>query len=290
MLAATKMEKLHFERNKYGKELLMDACNEAELDIVAEIMVLNFYTLILLEKGSGTYFLNTEEIPFHDQMVLFVKPGQINKVDKAVFEKCHLLFFESDFLDEFFNDKDFIFRFGFFHSNQSPPYLPIGNAQEFTHLNNIAREIWTEIKNLSQDSHHILRSQIYYLLVKLHRAYSQHYGQSRDTMKDPVVLKFSRLLDKEVRNNRSVEQFAELLGISRVHLNNLCQRHFSKTAHQIIRERTLAEIKKEIRYTAKDFSEIAYEFNFSAPPHFARFFKQMTGESPLTFREQLSKW
>lgn len=268
----------------------MDACNESELDLVADIMVLNFYTLVFWEKGSGTYFLDTIEIPFRDQTVLFIKPGQINKVDKAVFEKCHLLFFEGDFLDEFFSDKNFIFKFGFYHNNESPPYLPIENAEEYTHLNNIAREIWTEIKHLSQDSHHILRSQIYYLLVKLHRAYSQHYGQSRDTMTDPIVLKFSRLLDKDVRNNLSVEQFAERLSISRVHLNNLCQRHFSKTAHQIIRERTIAEIKKEIRYTAKDFSEIAYEFNFSAPSHFARFFKQMTGVSPLAFREQLSNW
>ncbi|MBK8044499.1 MAG: hypothetical protein IPK21_18675 [Haliscomenobacter sp.] len=67
------MEKLHFERNKYGKELLMDACNESELDLVADIMVLNFYTLVFLEKGSGTYFLDTVEIPFVDQTVLFYK-------------------------------------------------------------------------------------------------------------------------------------------------------------------------------------------------------------------------
>lgn len=52
-IAVTKMEKLHFERNKYGKELLIDACNESELDLVADIMVLNFYTLVFLEKGSG---------------------------------------------------------------------------------------------------------------------------------------------------------------------------------------------------------------------------------------------
>ncbi len=284
------MEKLTFARTKYGKELLIDACDESELEIVADTMVLNFYTLVFLEKGSGTYYLDTETIPFQNHTVLFVKPGQINKVDKAVFEKCHLLFFEGDFLDEFFNDKDFIFRFGFFHNNESPSYLPFENGQEFSLLNNIAHEVLTEIKNLTQDSHHILRAQIYYLLVKLHRAYSRHYGQSRDTMTDPVVLQFSRFLDREVRNNLSVEQFAERLGISRVHLNNLCQKYFSKTAHQLIRERTIAEIKKEIRYTNKDFSEIAYDFNFSAPSHFTRFFKQMTGDSPLTFREQLSNW
>lgn len=278
------MEKLQFERKKYSKELLIDACNEQELELVADTMVLNFYTIILLERCRGMYFLDTEEIPFRNNTVLFVKPGQINKVDKAVFEKCHLLFFEGDFLDEFFNDKDFIFKFGFFHNHESPSFLHFEDASAFHAFNQIAFEIWEEIKNLTQDSHHILRSQIYYLLVKLHRAYSQHYGQARDTMSDPVVLQFSRMLDKEVRNNLTVEQFAERLSVSRVHLNNLCQKYFSKTAHQIIRERTIAEIKKEIQYSEKSFSEIAYEFNFSAPSHFARFFKQMTGLSPQKWR------
>jgi AraC family transcriptional regulator, transcriptional activator of pobA len=75
-----------------------------------------------------------------------------------------------------------------------------------------------------------------------------------------------------------------------MHLNNLCQKYFSKTANQIIRERSASEIKKEIRYSEKSFSEIAYEFNFSAPSHFARFFKQMTGLSPQAYKEQLSNW
>ena len=71
------MEKLKFSRTKYGKELLIDACNEYELDIVADTMVLNFYTLIFLEKGKGTYYLDTEKIHLEDNLVLFIKPGQI---------------------------------------------------------------------------------------------------------------------------------------------------------------------------------------------------------------------
>jgi AraC family transcriptional regulator, transcriptional activator of pobA len=216
-----KLKKLKFERNKYGKELLMDACNEQELEIVADTMVLNFYTIVFLEKCRGTYFLDTEEIEFQDNTVLFVKPGQINKVDKVIFEKCHFLFFEGDFLDEFFNDKDFIFKFGFFHNHESPSFLKFEDAGSFQAFNQIAFEIWQEIKNLTQDSHHILRSQIYYLLVKLHRAYSQRYGQARDTMTDPVVQQFSRLLDKEVRTNLTVNQFAERLNVSRVHLMSI---------------------------------------------------------------------
>ena len=50
------MEKLRFQRRKYGKELLIDACDESEMELVADIMVLNFYTLIFLEKERiGTH-------------------------------------------------------------------------------------------------------------------------------------------------------------------------------------------------------------------------------------------
>lgn len=74
------MEKLQFERTKYGKELLIDACNEAELEIVADTMVLSFYTLIFFENGSGTYYLDAETIPLEENMVLFVSIPPSNPI------------------------------------------------------------------------------------------------------------------------------------------------------------------------------------------------------------------
>lgn len=283
------MEKLKFERTKYGKEFLIDACNESELDIVADTMVLNFYTLIFLEKGSGIYHLDTETIHFEDNLVLFVKPGQINEVDKVIFEKCIMLFFEGDFLDEFFNDKDFILKFAYFHNPELPSFVKLDEAQ-FQILNNFARELRAEIHAQTIDSIHISRSIIYYLLVRLNQAYAKVYGITQQTLQNPTVLAFLKLLEKNIKEQKSVESFANDLQISRVQLNSLCQKYFSKTATQIIRERTIAEIKKALKYDVKSFSEIAYEFNFSAPSHFSRFVKQMTGKSPQEFKDDLSNW
>lgn len=283
------MEKLQFERTKYGKELLIDACNEVELDIVADTTVLSFYTLIFLEKGSGVYHLDTETIHFEDNMVLFVKPGQINKVDKVIFEKCIMLFFEGDFLDEFFNDKDFILKFGYFHNPELPSFIKLEPTQ-FQTLYNFAIELRAEIHDQTIDSIHILRSIIYYLLVRLNQAYAKVYGITQQTLQNPTVLAFLKLLEQNIKEQKSVESFANDLKISRVQLNSLCQKYFSKTAIQIIRERTIAEIKKALKYDVKSFSEIAYEFNFSAPSHFSRFVKQMTGKSPQEFKDDLSNW
>jgi AraC-like DNA-binding protein len=52
----------------------------------------------------------------------------------------------------------------------------------------------------------------------------------------------------------------------------------------------MAEIKKALKYSTLSLSEIAYDFNFSAPSHFSRFVKQMTGYAPQDFKEHLSKW
>ena len=283
------MEKLKFSRTKYGKELLIDACNESELDIVADTMVLNFYTLIFLEKGKGTYYLDTEKIHLEDNLVLFIKPGQINNVRAAKFTKCHLLFFEGEFLDEFFHDKNFIFKFGYFHNPNLPSYINLDPVL-FKTLNNLAIELRAEIHNLTVDSIHILRSIIYYLLVLLNQAYAKVYGITQQTIQNPTVLAFLKLLEKNIKDQTSVEQFAGQLQISRVQLNSLCQKYFSKSTNQIIRERTISEIKKSLKYDMKSLSEIAYEFNFSAPSHFSRFVRQMTGKSPQEFKEDLSNW
>jgi len=280
---------LSFERRKYGSELLIDATDEIGMANVPDTLALSFYSIMFLKKSTGTYYLDTEKIDLGDHLVLFIKPGQINKIKNVQFTKCHLLFFEGDFLDEFFNDKNFIFKFGYFHNPQLASHLNL-SKEKFDKYDSLAAEIKQEIQNLSPDSHHILRSIIYYLMARLNQDYSQLYGSSKVVISDPKILAFLQLVQAEIKEQHTVQVYADKLNISRVHLNNLCQKNFSKTANKILKEALIAEVKKELKYAPKDLAEIAYDFNFSAPSHFSRFVKQMTGLSPLAFREALSNW
>jgi AraC-like DNA-binding protein len=45
------------------------------------------------------------------------------------------------------------------------------------------------------------------------------------------------------------------------------------------------EAKAVLKYTDASIAEIAYQLNFSEPASFNRFFKKMTGETPLVFRK-----
>jgi AraC-like DNA-binding protein len=283
------MQKLTFQRNKYGPELLIDATRATELDIVDDLLVLNFYCIMFLADARGDYFLDAERFPLHPRQIVFVKPGQINRVDRAIFQQGYFLFFEGDFLDEFFHDAQFIFKFGFFHNPTLPGFLTLP-AAEFAPFYRVAEEIWQEMQAYSADSRHLLRSLVYYLLIKLNRSYARVHGSLPHTLTEPRLLQFFQLLERHIREQHTVQSYAEALGISRVYLNQLCHRHFGKTSRQLVRERLLLAVKKELLFSEKSVAEIAYDLNFSAPAHLTRFFRQMTGTTPQAYRQELSKW
>jgi AraC-like DNA-binding protein len=281
------MKQLNFDRRKYGKELLIDAVNEGEIDFVEDTLLPSFYVLLFVKEGSGLYQIDLEQFELKDNTILFIRPGQINIVKEILVERARMLVFEGAFLDEFFVDKNFIYKFNCFHSRDAPSYLTL-DPVKFQKYYDLAAEIHQEILDLSGDSDHILRSLIYYLLIRLDQHYAQRYKVLRSNSLDPNLLDFQRLLFSTIRDNPNVEDFAGRLRISRVHLNNLCKKYYSKTASRIIKEHLITEIKKELRYSKKDIAEIAYQFNFSAPSNFSRFVKQMTGLPPQAFTQSLS--
>lgn len=283
------MTTLYFDRRKYGRELLIDAASIDELVIVDEKIILSFYSIFFVENGEGSYKVDTEKFTLNAHQVLFIKPGQINDVAQIKFHAGNFIFFEDAFLDEFFNDPNFLYKFAFFHDSTLPSYLKLPENKFFKY-NNVVKEIWNELKKLSPDSPHILRSSIYYLLTKLNRLYGEAYSTRTGILTESKLLQFLKLLDQHIQNEHQVQYYADNLQISRVSLNQLCQKHFGKTSNQIIRERLLSEVKKQIKYTEKDLAEIAYDFHFSAPAHMSRFFKQMTGLAPMEFRADLSNW
>ena len=96
---------------------------------------------------------------------------------------------------------------------------------------------------------------------------------------------FKELLEKHIRDERQVNDYAKRLGISRISLNAAIKKQFGITATDMIKERLLFEIKTELLYTTKNISEIAFDLHFSEPNNLIRLFKSKTGLSPNAFRK-----
>jgi len=191
-------------------------------------------------------------------------------------------------MDKFFNDSFFMFKFDFFH-NIDKPYTVNLDKKQFNLISELFANIHKETIENYNDSEHFIRSLLYHLLIRLNRLYGKQNNTYGLVINNIKFLSFRQMLEKNIREKHSVQDYANALKISRTYLNKLSKEYLGDTSKNIIRKRLLLEAKKELLYSQKDINEISYELNFSEPPNFFRFFKQLTGISPLQYRKEFSE-
>lgn len=78
--------------------------------------------------------------------------------------------------------------------------------------------------------------------------------------------------------------FAEKLHVHVNHLNSVLKKHTGKTTTEIINEQIIREAKTLLRNTNWNIAEIGYALGFDYPSHFSKYFKRLTGSTPMQFR------
>ncbi len=283
------MKIFHFHRDKYGKVLQMDFGRlEATRNFFfePEVHCTDFFEILVLVKGNGTLFLDTEKIELQNSQFLFISPFQKRRwyVDRNKLEGFFLIF-EKDFLSEFFADKLFVYRLQYFYNHVvKTQFVP--NTRLFSFKHDIFDEIAYEIQSYQKDSPHLLRSILYYILIKLNREFCAYHHLENDTQLNNAAYLFKQSLEQNIRTYQQVNDYAQLLNISRISLNQASKKQFGITATEMIKQRLIFEIKTELLYSTKTINEIAFDLNFSEPNNLIRFFKNRIGVSPKAFREK----
>ena len=281
------MQILKFDRNKYGKEILIDTADMAEFNKSVKIAQPTFYIIAALDEAKGRIQIDMDDYEVTGQSFLFISPKTRVNIENLEASNAIWLFFEGEFLDFFFQDKFFTYKFDFFHGPKALQPLTL-DSSSFKDIYSLFYQIHVEKRALKKDSDHFLRSSLYLLLIKLNRQYGITFKSEGNVIQDNRILQFKLLLETSIKEYKTVEEFAQILNISKTYLNKLCYNHFGKPCSHLIAERLLLEIKQSLLFTAKDIAVIAYEFGFSEPSNFIRFFKKHTNKTPLSFRVEYS--
>jgi AraC-like DNA-binding protein len=286
------MKTFKFLKNKYDVELLIDIGAYKDIPnyfFESKLHDADFYEIIFFAKGNGYLALDQQRIEITDHTIVFISPFQKRRwfLDKTKVD-CYFLFFQDSFLSDFFSDKLFAFRLQFFYNKTKPLYLKV-NEGFFSQLANIIQELLMEIKTFKSDSEHMIRALLYLVLIKLNRAYAQHYLLSSETENNSLAFRFKEVLQNDVCKTRNIDYYAQQLGISRVTLNKCIKRQFGLTVSEMVSEFILFEIKSLLSYTQLNINEISYQLQFSQANHLTRFFKSQTGISPKAFRNAYQK-
>ena len=93
------------------------------------------------------------------------------------------------------------------------------------------------------DSEHIIRSLLYYLLLKLNRNYALKNKLPLQKPENNYAYESKKLMELHINEKQRVSEYASILGISRITLNKAVQAQFGATASHLLQQRLIFEIK-----------------------------------------------
>lgn len=151
--------------------------------------------------------------------------------------------------------------------------------------------IHSYLKVLIKERNDFYRDMILYEYVKIFLYEACHIlddttSQSNPGKKDrSITNQFFQFVDKEYKENRKVDHYAELIGITPKRLAHVIKKTTGKYPSEWLENYAVLESKKLLRSTDESIQNISYDLNFATPSHFVKFFKARTGMTPKEFRD-----
>lgn len=106
---------------------------------------------------------------------------------------------------------------------------------------------------------------------------------------DPRIHKLLELVEQHYIEQRQNEFYADKVALSNKRMNEILCCAIGKSLKQHVQDRLLLEAKRLVGYSSENIRDIAHRLQFSDVSYFNRFFKKLTQQTPLYFREQVKK-
>lgn len=101
------------------------------------------------------------------------------------------------------------------------------------------------------------------------------------------VYHFLMLVESHYKETRKTSFYADKLNLSTKRLNQILKEHMGATISQLLQERIIMEAKRKLFQGKHAIKEIGSDLGFADQSYFSRFFRNMTGQSPEDFRDEI---
>lgn len=245
-----------------------------------------FHALLLFSAGSGSHGLDFQAVPCGPGTVVHVRPGQVQQFQPVDGLEASVVLFQPDFL---------------------PPDRPGPDA---TLLERALPEGWVTLANEdlegvedgfaslareytrttgSRSGRLVLQHLLYALLLRLtQRGDTECAGATSTSAYRRIYRRFRRSLEHRFVQSWRVSEYARELGVSEKTLGRACSASAGLSPAKLIEGRLLLEAKRLLVHTGLPASSIAGQLGFDEPTNFAKFFRRLTGATPIGFRTLLA--
>jgi len=243
-------------------------------------------TLWFSEDGSRIKIDAKEYLPKKNQIFCFT---DLNKVEILSFSSARILKFSKPFYCILDHDSEVGCKGILFYGSAKFPVIN-PKEEDLRILNTVWDMLIIEMAAKDGLQLEMLQMMLKRILILCTRIYKGQEDYTKlDNAQSDIVREFHYLVETHFKEHHTVSEYAEMLNKSPKTLSNLFKKLNAKTPLQLIQDRIMVEVRRQLSYTDKSVSEVAYYIGFNDVQSFSRFFKKMEGVSPSAFRSAQSK-
>ena len=241
------------------------------------------YKFIWVRNGSITVEIDHQEMLMSQDDVISLTHLQHLEF-KSIDGEYTTLLFNSNFYCIYGNDHE-VSCSGFLFNGSSHVIRFVLDDAEQKLLNDIADTLSKEFSVSDNLQEEMLRIQLKRFIIQSTRIARRRLNITQEKEYSfEIIRQFFILVDTHYREKKQVQDYADMLHKSPKTLSNIFSACKLPSPLRVIHERVEAEAKRLLLYSNKSSKEIADLLGFEDQSSFSRFFKNMTGQSTVQFR------
>ena len=262
---------------------LEDYDAQPHIDVMDGVKTL-FYRISIIRNESEDFIINNG-IPqaSRPHTLCFISPFHYVSSRKKSNLSGQSFQFSESFAHNAYESDRFHKDFPFFWTDQNVFFI---GEQEARSLIQLGEKIIHEYNTPSRFSEGLIRDYLHIFLLVSKRIIGEMEVVENCSADYSLFRHFFMLVSKSRPVIRTVDHAAKILSVTPAHLWLIVKRLSGQTPLEIINQRVLREAQTMLLYSDLNVSEIGYQLEFREKPHFTRFFKNLTGLSPLEYIRQ----
>lgn len=241
----------------------------------------DYYFMAFVKNGSSRHWIDMTPYTLKPDTFYFTVPHQVHLKEEAAPISGCTLSFSKDFLaiDENGSLKNLPII-----QNPHNGHELLLNKHDVLFIEELLDKLYTEYHMRNNWQHSMLFAYIKVLLIYLSRLYSEQFSNRVPSPDRELLKRYLSKIEASYKQWHEVAEYAQMLNISAGHLSEVVKEQSGKTAIEHIHERLILEAKRLLVHTDSTIKEIGFALGFEDASYFNRFFKRLTQQTPLEYR------
>ena len=238
-----------------------------------------YFQIIWVKKGQGQYTINFENKEITDNSLIFIEPDIRHSVYLCGEMDIVNITFSTSFLEYLCPKMETLVKYDLFSMYDASTMVTV-NCQVANKINRILEAMLEEQECRTYPISKILRigSLFTLFIIEIKRQLMAPMNIKKPSFAYSMTLNFRKALKENVCNTHHVKDYADLLGISQASLYRYVTATLGVSPLEVIHEELVTRAKQLLMTSTLTIKEIAEELGICDAMHFAKIFKNVTGE------------